>query len=57
MKTVDPIIEEIRAFREALAKECDYDIEKIGRALDDAYAKTGKKSESRPAKRIAKRAS
>ena len=57
MKTVDPIIEEIRAFREALAKKYDYDIEKIAQALDEAYAKSGQKLESRPAKRISKKAS
>jgi len=57
MKDLDPIIEEIRAFREALAKKHGYDVEKIAEAIDQAEAGKGQKLESRPPKRIAKKAS
>jgi hypothetical protein len=33
MAPVDPIVEEVRAIRDAIAKELDYDIERIGRAM------------------------
>ena len=57
MKDVDPIIEEIRAFRENLAKEHGYDVEKIAEAIDRAQPAKGKKLETRPPKRISRKAS
>ena len=57
MKDHDPIIEEIRAFREALAKQHDYDLERIGQAIDEAQAKRDHKLESRPPKHTSKKAS
>lgn len=57
MKDLDPIIKEIRTFREALAKEHGYDVEKIAEAIDKAQAGKDQKLESRPPKRIAKKAS
>ena len=33
MRIRDPIVEEVRAVRDALAKEFDYDVEKLARAI------------------------
>jgi hypothetical protein len=33
MASLDPIVEEVRAVRDAIAKEFDYDIERLGRAM------------------------
>lgn len=35
----DPIVEEVRAARDAIAKEFGYDIERIGRAMQERQAK------------------
>jgi hypothetical protein len=35
----DPIVDEVRAARDAIAKEFDYDIERIGRAMQERQAK------------------
>ena len=43
MKRSDPIIDEIRTIREALAKEYDNDIEKLARALQAEEATGGRK--------------
>lgn len=34
-----PIVAQVRAAREALARECDYDMEKLGRMLMESQAK------------------
>jgi len=38
----DSIVEEVRAIRDAIAKEFDYDIELLGRALQERQAKGGR---------------
>jgi hypothetical protein len=52
MKLKDPIIEEIHAIREAIAKEHDNDPRKIAEAANAAARKTGAKLESRPPRRV-----
>jgi len=39
MPSRDPIVEEVRAVRDAIAKEFDYDIERIGRAMQERQSK------------------
>jgi hypothetical protein len=60
MSTTDPIIEEIRAIREALAEESGYDAEKIAQAARKRQAASGRKSVTlppRPAPAVKKKAS
>jgi len=52
MKSSDPIVNEVRAIREALAKQYDYDIEKLARALQAEEAKSGRKVVRLPPRRI-----
>ena len=42
MATRDPIVEEVRAARDAIAREFDYDIERIGRVMQERQAKSGR---------------
>ena len=44
MRVKDPIVEEVRAVRDALAKEYDYDVEKLGRAMQAAEKAEGRKT-------------
>ena len=44
MRVRDPIVEEVHAVRDALAKEFDYDVEKLARAIQD-----DEKAKGRPA--------
>ena len=53
MKFEDRIVEEVRAVRDALAKEQDYDLAKIADAARLAGDKSGRKLETRPPRRIA----
>jgi hypothetical protein len=48
MQPTDPILEEIHAFREALAKESGYDAEKIAEAARKRQAKRGWKAVTLP---------
>lgn len=48
----DPILEEIRAVRERLAREADYDLEKLVEAARARQAARGVKTVSLPARRI-----
>ena len=48
---VDPI-DEVRAVRDALAKQCDYDVEKLARLIKADEAKSEYTLVSRSAKRI-----
>ncbi len=59
MKTPDSIIDEVRAAREALAKESDDNFEKIVEAARARQAKSGRKVVTHPPRRTdpAKRAS
>jgi hypothetical protein len=51
MKFRDPIVEEIRAARDAIARECDYDIEKLARTVREHEAKGGRKLVKFPPRR------
>lgn len=42
MRDPNPIIDEVRAVREAIAKECDYDIAKIAEAVRTREVKSGR---------------
>ena len=42
-KKPDPVVEEVRAVRDAMAKEFDYDIEKIANAIREREAQSGRK--------------
>ena len=42
MRHSDPIVDEVRAIRDALAKELDYDIDKIAEAIRAREAQSGK---------------
>ncbi len=39
MRSRDPIVEEVRAARDAIAKEFGYDIERLGRAMQERQSK------------------
>jgi hypothetical protein len=58
MPSIDPILEEIHAIREALAKASGYDVEKIAEAARKRQAESGRKSVTlppRPVVNIAKK--
>jgi hypothetical protein len=60
MPTTDPINEEIHAIREALAREADFDAEKIAEAARKRQAESGRKAVTlppRPAATVKKKAS
>ena len=42
MPSRDPVVEEVRAVRDAIAKEFDYDIERLGRAMRERQEKSGR---------------
>jgi hypothetical protein len=48
----DPIVEEIRAIREAIFAEHDYDLRKLGRALQESQKQHGDKLVTLPPRRI-----
>lgn len=48
----DPIVEEIRAIRDAYAKRFDYNLDAIFNDLKEEEAKSGKKFVTLPPKRI-----
>ena len=52
MPTRDSIVEEVRSVRDAIAKKFDYDIEKLGRDLQERQAKGGRPLVRLPARRI-----
>ena len=43
MRYSDPVVDEVRAARDAIAKEFDYDIEKLAEALKAREAKSGRR--------------
>jgi hypothetical protein len=42
MQKSDPIVDEVRAVRDAIAKEFDYDIEKIAQAIKAREVQSGR---------------
>ena len=48
----DPIVEEVRRIRDAIAREHDYDIKAIVRALQQQEVETGRHLVALPAKRL-----
>jgi hypothetical protein len=42
MRDPNPIVDEVRAVRDAIAKECDYDIVKIAEAVRVREVKSGR---------------
>ena len=50
----DPIVEEVRAIREAFAKEHGYDIKSIVQALQQEEARSGRRVLSLQPKRVKK---
>ena len=60
MPSSDPILEEIHAIREALARQAGYDAEKIAEAARRRQAESGRKAVTlppRPAAPVKKKAS
>lgn len=60
MQSVDPILEEIHAIREALARKAGYDAEKVAEAARKRQAESGRQVvtlPSRPAATVKKKAS
>jgi hypothetical protein len=43
MKFSDPIVDEVRAAREAIVKACDYDLEKLATLLREHERQSGRK--------------
>ena len=53
MRTKDPIVDEVRSARDAIAKEFDYDIERLAAALKEREAKSGRRVVCLQPRRIA----
>jgi hypothetical protein len=53
MSATNPILDEIHAVREALAKESGYDAEKIAEAARTRQAKSGRKAVTLPPRSVA----
>jgi hypothetical protein len=52
MRTPDPILAELHAIRDALAKDQGFDMAKIAHAANEAAKKIGRSFEARPPRRI-----
>ena len=50
MKQSDPIIDEVRAIREGIAKGCNYDIQQVSKLLKSHEQQSGRKVVRRPSK-------
>jgi hypothetical protein len=48
----DPLVEEIRAIREAYARQFNYDLQAICQDLKEQQRKSGRKAVSLPPKRV-----
>ena len=48
MRHPDPIVDEVRAARDAIAKEFGYDIDKIVQAMKARESRSGRKLVTRP---------
>jgi hypothetical protein len=52
MRYSDPIVDEVRAIRDAIAKEFDYDIEKLAQAIKAREAQSGRKVVRLPPRKV-----
>ena len=52
MKYSDSIVDEVRAARDAIAKQSDYDIEKLAQAIKAHEVKSGRKIVRLPPKKV-----
>ena len=52
MQKSDPIVDEVRAARDAIAKEFDYDIERLARAIKAREAQSGREVVRLPPKKV-----
>jgi hypothetical protein len=52
MRRSDPIVDEVRAIRDAIAKEFDYDIEKLAQAIKEHEVQSGQEFVRRPPRRV-----
>lgn len=52
MQPRDVLVEEVRAARDAIAKQFEYDIERLGRAMQEQQAKSGRTVVRLPPRRI-----
>lgn len=52
MKHSDPIIDEVRAIRDAIAKNCDYDIDALAKLLKAHETQSGRRIVRRPPKEV-----
>jgi hypothetical protein len=51
MKFRDPIVDDVRAARDTIARECDYDLEKLARAIRQREVQGGRKLVKLPPRR------
>lgn len=52
MRNSDPIVDEVRAIRDAISKEFDYDIDKLARAIKAHEEQSGRKVVRLPPKKV-----
>jgi hypothetical protein len=52
MKKSDPIVDEVRAARDALAKEFDYDVDKLAAFIKDREMHSGRPVVRLPPRRV-----
>ena len=52
MRYSDPIVDEVRAVRDAIAKECNYDVEKIAEAIKAREAQSGRRIVRLPPRKV-----
>jgi hypothetical protein len=52
MRESDPIVDEVRAIRDAIAKEFDYDIEKLADAIKAREVQSGRKVVRLPPRKV-----
>lgn len=52
MQKFDPIVDEVRAARDALAKEFDYDIDKLAQAIKAREVKSGREVVRLPPRKV-----
>jgi hypothetical protein len=48
----DPIVDEVRTVRDAIAREYDYDVKKLADALREEQRKSGRKAVRLPPRRM-----